>query len=227
MDHKELDKLFNNTIGLVKNKNVKPPFKVKKIHTNRNSKETSKERQKLGKAFSDMNRVNNTIIKIQNAIAELEDQGVKNITNAAICGITGLCRNTVSNRRKELEVYNINEIIGQVNESYADDKSRFYNDGYIAKEAVCDNKGEVICNEVMDTQNQDESMSVIDNTQEEYGADNEDKNRIYAERYNQIKERYMKFKEINRELDRDSIIGLEIMGDKYKPAKELLELIRA
>jgi hypothetical protein len=139
MDHKELDKLFHNTIDLVKNKNVKPPFKLKIVHTNKSSRETSNERQKLGADLSRKVQINDTIDNIKLAIVELQGQGVKKITNAAICMITGLHRNTVSNRRKELEGYNINELIEQVNESYVEDRSRFYNDGYIAREATYDN----------------------------------------------------------------------------------------
>ncbi len=85
----------------------------------------------------------------------------------------------------------------------------------------------VIHNGHVDIQIQDETIPAADNTRKETGGDNEDKNLIYAERCNQIKERYMRFQKIDRKLDRDSIIGLQIMSDKYKPAKELLELIRA
>lgn len=82
--------------------------------------------------------------------------------------------------------------------------------------------------EVTDARIQDETIPATDNTQNETGADKEEKNAIYAGIFQKIEKEYKLTLEIkDRKMDYNSVIALEQMSDKYKPAKELLELIRA
>lgn len=81
---------------------------------------------------------------------------------------------------------------------------------------------------VLGTPIQDETIPTIDITMEETGADNEEKNAIYASIFYRIEKEYRWTLEIkDRKMDHNSIIALEHMSGKYAPAKELLELIRA
>lgn len=74
-------------------------------------------------------------------------------------------------------------------------------EGYIGKEIesiieefdfiIDEETGEVRDDDVLDIRIQDENIPMTDNTQKETGADNEEKNAIYAEHYNEIKERYL------------------------------------
>lgn len=86
----------------------------------------------------------------------------------------------------------------------------------------------VVHTEILDTPIQSETIPAIDNVKQETGADNEEINSVYKSIFQKFEKEYKLTQEMkDRKMDYNSIIALEHMSDKYKPAKELLELIRA
>lgn len=106
MDYITLQKFINRTYHWVKNNDIKPFIKTKKIHIS--NEYTAEQKAAIGGKINAKLRQNETIKKILEAKEQLKKEGIKE-TRVAVAKITGLSIITIK-RNWEKELNDVNDI---------------------------------------------------------------------------------------------------------------------